>query len=493
MSIDQHHTGVQDTLDQLLTTTGQEALLLHDPSGVIHFASQAASQILGVSSVHGKNLLELIHSGDVIGVRVAFRDVVLRGTLVSPQTVRIGNRFVVLSTMPVKDIHGAVIELQSTVRDVTEFIAFRDQIVAQDAVSAAASEMAKVGGWRYEVATDELFWTDETLRILEVPPGFEPTLQSGIGFYAERHQPVVRHAIQTAIERAERQDIEAELITYAKRYIWVRVSIKPEVVHGTVVRIYGAFQDITEHHQREEQLRRLISELTKQRDQLEEFAYVISHHLRGPVSNIVSLLNDLDSEKNTDIPNETVKHLRASSNHLLDTLEDLTHAIIVRHDDSPNYESLEVELVIKSVTNALRDLISASGTNISIDVRSQPILEYPRAYLESILRQLLSNSIRFSAPGRPPRIRIRMTHDETGPILEFSDNGLGIDLEKYGNKIFRVRTSFHRGAAGRGVGLFMIKTIVESMGGSVTLTSMIDKGTTFTIAFTNANGAGSPS
>ncbi len=474
---------VPSTFDRLLTDTGQEALLLHAPSGVVHFASQSAPYVMGVSSVQGRNLIELLHPDDAGAVQIGFRDCVIRGAPFMPRTVRIGERSLVLMTMPVKDVKGAVVELQTTIRDVSEFVALRDQIIIQDAVATATSEMALVGGWRFELAKNELFWTAETRRILEVPHDFESTLESGIGFYAESHKQEVRDAIRKAIEDAERQDIEAPLLTYKGRHIWVKVSIMPEVVDGSVVRIYGAFQDITEHHQREIQLKSLVDELTKQRDQLEEYAYVISHHLRGPVGNIVSLLDELDTERSSDLSNETVKHLRDSSSLLLDTLEDLTHAIIVRHDGAPNYESLRIEDVVKTVAHGLDELITSSGANISVDVATLPTVEYPKTYLETILRQLITNSIRFAAPGRPPRIRITAISDGDGQHLEVSDNGLGIDLDKYKDKIFRIRTSFHRGSAGRGVGLFLIKTIVESMGGSISLLSTVDKGTTVKISF----------
>jgi signal transduction histidine kinase len=293
-----------------------------------------------------------------------------------------------------------------------------------------------------------------------------------------------------AIEHAERQDVELPLITYSGRHIWVRVSVMPEVVDGSVVRIYGAFQDITEHHLREAQLSTLVGELTKQRDQLEEFAYVISHHLRGPVGNIVSLLDVLGTDETKESSADTIKHIRESSKLLLDTLEDLTNAIIVRHEDIPNLERLQIEDVVSTVADGLKDMIRESGSNITTNVESLPVIEYPRSYFETIIRQLITNSIRFAAPGRPPRIRITSSTDESGQFIEVSDNGLGIDLDKYGEKIFKIRTSFHRGSAGRGVGLFLVKTIVESMGGSVSVHSIIDKGTTFRINFASTSNEG---
>ncbi|MCX6139934.1 MAG: ATP-binding protein [Candidatus Kapabacteria bacterium] len=477
------HLSLPDTFDKLLTDSGHEALLLHAPNGAIHFASPSAKDVLSSDSLQGKNLIELIHEDDAAVVIDGFRDAVIRGVPFLPHTVRIGSRHIVVMTMPVKDRTGGVIELQTTLRDVTEFVVLRDQIQVQEAVSVATSVLAKVGGWRLDVASNELYWSDEVRRIHEVPEDFVPSVETAIGFYSKQHRHIIEKAVTDAIESAVAVDIESPLITYTGKHIWVRASVTPEVVDGVVVRIYGAFQDITELHQREEQLRSTVAELTRQRDQLEEYTYVISHHLRGPVGNIVSLLNLLSEDDDGKQAPDTVRHLRDSARALLDTLEDLTHAIAVRQEEVPNVVDLRITDVIDSAASSLSEMITASGTKISVNVSEVPTLSYPQEYLETIFRQLFSNAIRFAAPGRPPRVRIKSMEIEGVVAIEFSDNGLGIDLDKYGDKIFRIRTSFHRGTTGRGVGLFLIKTIVESMGGTISVNSVIDKGTTFRIMF----------
>lgn len=483
MSMISTNPNVPAIFDKLLTDSGHEALLLHAPNGAIHFASPSANEILGMEIVQGKNILEIIHEDDAVVVSKGFRNAVVRGMPFFPHTVRVGSRHLVVMTMPVKDRTGGVIELQTTLRDVTEFVVLRDQIQVQEAVAAATCELAKVGGWRLDVSSNDLYWSDEVRRIHEVPDDFVLTVESAIEFYDKKHRFLIEKSVNEAIERAIGADIEAPLTTYTGKHIWVRASVMPEVVDGVVVRVYGAFQDITELHQREEQLRLTVAELTKQRDQLEEYTYVISHHLRGPVGNIASLLDVLNDGKDGDESLDTIRHLRESSRMLLDTLEDLTHAIAVRQEEAPNIEVVPIKDVIDSVKHGLSEMILASDAKINVDLSAIESMNYPREYLETIVRQLISNAIRFAAPGRPPRIRIKSSVSEEGVILEFSDNGLGIDLDKYGDKIFRIRTSFHRGTTGRGVGLFLIKTIVESMGGTITVDSVIDKGTTFRIAF----------
>ncbi|MBC8125290.1 MAG: hypothetical protein H7X70_06110, partial [Candidatus Kapabacteria bacterium] len=392
-----NQTSVPEIFDKLLTDTGHEALLLHSPKGVVHYASPSSDAVIGIMAIQGKNLIEMMPDDDASAVLTGFRDAVLRGVPLLPRTVRLGDKHVVIMTMPIKDSMGKVIELQSTVRDVSEFVILREQIQIQESVALAANEMAQVGAWRLEVASQQLFWSGEVRKIHQVPDDYVPTVETAINFYEADQRHVVVKAVADAIELAVRQDFELPLVTYTGKHIWVRVSIMPEVVNDTVVRIYGAFQDISVLHQREEQLSRMVVEVTKQRDQLEEFAYVISHHLRGPVGNIVSLLSALSEDDGLPQAPDTVRHLRESARLLLDTLEDLTHAIIVRHEETPNIEPINIASVIDSVVKGLDEMIRASNAKINVDVSAFPSMRYAHEYLETILRQLITNAIRFSA------------------------------------------------------------------------------------------------
>jgi signal transduction histidine kinase len=110
-----------------------------------------------------------------------------------------------------------------------------------------------------------------------------------------------------------------------------------------------------------------------------------------------------------------------------------------------------------------------------------PTVEYPKLYLESILLNLLSNAIRYRAPNRIAQIHFRTEIKNNEIILIATDNGLGIDLKKYGHKIFGLNNTFHRHPDSKGVGLFMTKTQIEAVGGSINVESEVDKGSTFKI------------
>jgi signal transduction histidine kinase len=108
-----------------------------------------------------------------------------------------------------------------------------------------------------------------------------------------------------------------------------------------------------------------------------------------------------------------------------------------------------------------------------------------RIYMYSIFYNLIGNSIKYGKPNVPPLIEIKSRKENGKIILTFKDNGLGIDMKTNGDKIFGLYRRFHSHVEGKGMGLFMVKTQVESLGGRITVASEVNKGTEFTLVFEN--------
>src|SRR5690606_10013218 len=112
-----------------------------------------------------------------------------------------------------------------------------------------------------------------------------------------------------------------------------------------------------------------------------------------------------------------------------------------------------------------------------------PVVEYPKTYLESIFHNLISNAIKYRSMERRLTIHVETEKINNRIVLKVSDNGMGIDLEKYGKLVFGLRKTFHRGSNSKGVGLFMTKTQIETLGGEIRVESDVDKGSTFIVTF----------
>jgi light-regulated signal transduction histidine kinase (bacteriophytochrome) len=150
-----------------------------------------------------------------------------------------------------------------------------------------------------------------------------------------------------------------------------------------------------------------------------------------------------------------------------------------------NIERSEIrfkDILDKIVQSLEGDLIMAEAS-VTFDFNKASSIYYPKAYIESIFQNLLTNAIKYRSYDRKPVIHFTSGYVNDKIELRVSDNGLGIDMERFGDKLFGLHKTFHVHAEARGVGLFLIKTQVESLGGSITAESVVDKGTTFIIRF----------
>jgi len=127
--------------------------------------------------------------------------------------------------------------------------------------------------------------------------------------------------------------------------------------------------------------------------------------------------------------------------------------------------------------------VRQAGAKVSIVVDKTIEIEYDQAYLESILLNLLTNSIKYRNQQNPLVINITAKDYKDEIILEIQDNGMGIDLDLHGQKLFGMYKTFHGNGDARGIGLFLVKNQIEAMGGNISVESSPGVGTTFKIEF----------
>lgn len=225
----------------------------------------------------------------------------------------------------------------------------------------------------------------------------------------------------------------------------------------------------------------MLEQLKKQQKQLQEFTYIIAHNMRAPMSNLL-LLADM-VKKNEDIDRKLLlmdKQLPII-NHLHQTFEELVDAIQVKADFSIEYDYIELDGCFEKNISLLKGEVIKSDATVEADFSAAKTVYFPRKYMDSILFNLLSNALKYRNPQTPPRICVRSFKKEGWTWLEVEDNGLGIDLNKHADKIFKLRQTFHEHPNAKGYGLFMVKTQVDATGGEISLESTPNKGSVFTI------------
>jgi signal transduction histidine kinase len=174
------------------------------------------------------------------------------------------------------------------------------------------------------------------------------------------------------------------------------------------------------------------------------------------------------------------KNLSETMNELMDTLK-------ARTQQQPELTEIRFKEVLDKVVQSLEGELIANQASVTFDFNEAPSIRYAKPYLESIFQNLLTNAIKYRSPERKPEIHFKSSTIDDRLELSVSDNGQGIDLDRFGDKVFGLHKTFHDHQEARGVGLFLIKTQIESMGGTISIESKVDKGTIFTIRFKATN------
>lgn len=242
-------------------------------------------------------------------------------------------------------------------------------------------------------------------------------------------------------------------------------------------------RDISERKTAEERQKKLNEFLIKQNKQLEEFAHIASHNLRAPIANIEALIKLYELDPTKENSEFIFDQLGIVSHNLNDTINDLTDVIKTTWELNKQKQKLKFTEICQKVLQSVSRTIINTDADISTDFGDAPEIVYPKVYLESIMQNLISNALKYRHPDRKPNIEIKTSSQGRKVTLQVKDNGLGIDMAKHGQKLFGLRKTFHKNEDARGVGLFITKAQVESMGGIIEVTSKVGIGSLFVINF----------
>ncbi|MBX2962742.1 MAG: hypothetical protein KF687_09530 [Cyclobacteriaceae bacterium] len=225
-------------------------------------------------------------------------------------------------------------------------------------------------------------------------------------------------------------------------------------------------------------------ELSKYNSELRQFSYTISHNLRAPVARLIGLENllVLKSEGMNPEQLELLELLNRSSLELDTIIRDLNKIIDIRNDIYKIKEKVSFEQELERVRQSIEHQLPSNAV-IQINFEKAPIVYTIRPMLNSILFNLLSNSVKYRSHSRDLVLNIQTETVEDKVYLAFTDNGLGINLDQFGKDLFNMYKRFHTHTDGKGLGLYLVKSQVDTLGGNISVTSELNKGTTFTICF----------
>ena len=252
---------------------------------------------------------------------------------------------------------------------------------------------------------------------------------------------------------------------------------------GHIELMIGYGIDISDRKIIEKQKEDLVDKLSIRNDQLVDFCNIIAHNLRGPVNNVGILFELLEEVVDLAEMRELCEQVAPILNKLNSTFDDLIESLQVTQDSSVTCDDNDFSECLSEVLIGLSAEIKKYQVAIQQDFSIVPNVRFPNKYLSSILYNLISNSIKYHSPKRRLKIDIGTQYNQGRTLLKVADNGLGIDIWRNKDQLFKMGKTFHGNEDAKGYGLYMTKTQVECMGGKIWLESDVNVGTTFFVEF----------
>jgi signal transduction histidine kinase len=230
-------------------------------------------------------------------------------------------------------------------------------------------------------------------------------------------------------------------------------------------------------------LEKANQDLIKMNADLHHFMYMASHNLRGPIATMLGLFGivprkKLDEEL-LDLLNKCKHELSALDN----VVDDLNHIDKIKNQLLHPVQKIYWDELMTSVLERYEEEIKDLGIVIKFDLNEAPYILSIRSLLYDILDKIINNAIKFRSPTRTLEVKLSAKVIGNKVILKISDNGLGINIPYFGDRIFGLYKRFHENAAGKGLGLYFAKAETEVLEGTITVDSIVDQHTTFTLEF----------
>jgi len=367
----------------------------------------------------------------------------------------------------------------------------RYKIALQNYKYKVALEISNIGLWDYYPKTKKAYYSKESINMI----GFDANALKNVAkAWDDRVHPedkAIYHGEFNLHLKGELDiyEIEYRILCKDGSYKWIldKGKIIEKDTEGNPLRIVGTHTDITSSKTNKRKLEKNLQLITSQNKRLHNFTHIVSHNLKthiGNFKNILEFYNDSDSEQEKE---ELMNHLKTISDSLTSTIVDLDDIISIK--SKTNINQLNERVNLSTCTNKIVESLEIDSTNKNVTIhnglRGDDTLITNRSYLESVIYNLISNGIKYSDPKKLSQIIIQSIHTKDTLKILIADNGIGIDTEKYKNQLFEMYQTFHgtERADSRGIGLYITKTQVEALNGTIELDSTLNEGSTFTLTF----------
>ena len=505
-----------------------EGIALISPEGQFISVNKAAQSLFGYSGSEMKSMCceELIFEEDKELFANIQEWVIAENSLITEVRGKSKNGMIIFLEITIV----AYIDRQSRLKgyhlffkDISERKKVENRLKRGEALLAESQELAKLGSWELDITTGAINWTDEMYRIFGLKAKeIKITLNTYFSLLSKEAQDAVTFALQKIQQTFRPSHFEHKIYLPGNKVKRVFGHAKPVVnAKGEIVKITGYIQDITEMKEAEKVLKEAYAELKRAEENLvkintklessvksrteelsytnrklsmkneellrinsdlDNFVYTASHDLKSPISNIEGLINMLSEEmrgyNNPEMLN-LVEMIQLSINKFKTTIKDLTEITKIQKNINEDVDLIHLPSLIEETKYDIRVLIEQSEAEISTDIEVESI-RFSKKNLRSIFYNLLSNALKYRSPERKAVVNIKVSEVDRGVCIIVKDNGLGINLEQK-DKIFLMFKRMHTHVEGTGIGLYIVKRIIENSGGKIEVSSNVGQGTEFKV------------
>ncbi len=288
--------------------------------------------------------------------------------------------------------------------------------------------------------------------------------------------------LASAIRNKESYLCLAPVKSRADARVWLNLHINPIFNEkGEFVYSIVSLSDVTALLNKQKELEGLIQQASDQSDRFKQYGYITSHNIRSSVARIMGLSELLRLELGDS---DMLSMLVDSTSGLDSTINNINDLLVLERD----FENLvkrdyELKGALERQIESNIELIQTKKASLEVEVAENLVLHTIPAYIDSIFFNLISNALKYGITEMSKIIRISLQESATEIVVVFEDTGMGIDLEKYKDRIFKLGSRLHESSKGNGLGLFITKRQVEILGGSISVSSQPNVGTRFEVVF----------
>lgn len=276
------------------------------------------------------------------------------------------------------------------------------------------------------------------------------------------------------------RNFENRYVTKSGDIVWLSWTSLPIESENLV---FAIAKNITHKKRLEEERNNILTNLIVANEDLKQLTYTTSHDLRTPVNNLLSIISLLDQSKITDRSTVTLlRLLKSSGENLRELLGKYVDVLSDKHDSHASLEEVDLDLALQGVLKSIYSLLESAKATIHSDFSKVGKVQFNKIYMESVLLNLITNSIKYSRPDRYPEVFIHSEIQNGRPQLIIRDNGLGFDMGKVKDRIFGLHQKFHEHTDSKGIGLYLVHSHVTNLGGQINVESSVNEGTTFRIS-----------